>query len=118
MTPDEFFRLQDGGGMSMSIFEKDNFDFLDKQTRQILLASRESFVPHTPYRYEKDMLEAVRLGDLVLARKCMEILDKTGQSGKLSPNPSVRLRSCLFPISPKLPEPLWTEGWKKIWPMP
>ena len=71
----------------MSIFEKDNFDFLDKQTRQILLASRESFVPHTPYRYEKDILEAVRLGDLALARKCMEILDKTGQSGKLSPNP-------------------------------
>lgn len=71
----------------MSIFEKDNFDFLDKKTRQILLASRESFVPHTPYRYEKDMLEAVRQGDLALARKCMEILDKTGQAGKLSPNP-------------------------------
>ena len=53
----------------MSIFEKDNFDFLDKKTRQILLASRESFVPHTPYRYEKDMLEAVRMGNLVLARK-------------------------------------------------
>ena len=71
----------------MSIFEKDNFDFLDKKTRQILLASRESFVPHTPYRYEKDMLEAVRLGDLALARKCVEILDKTGQAGKLSSNP-------------------------------
>ena len=71
----------------MNIFEKDNFDFLDKKTRQILLASRESFVPHTPYRYEKDMLEAVRQGDLALARKCMEILDKTGQAGKLSPNP-------------------------------
>lgn len=71
----------------MNIFEKDNFDFLDKKTRQILLASRESFVPHTPYHYEKDMLEAVRQGDLALARKCMEILDKTGQAGKLSPNP-------------------------------
>ena len=71
----------------MNIFEKDNFDFLDKKTRQILLASRESFVPHTPYRYEKDMLEAVRQGDLALARKCMESLDKTGQAGKLSPNP-------------------------------
>ena len=71
----------------MSIFEKDNFDFLDKKTRQILLASRESFVPHTPYRYEKDMLEAVRLGDLALARKCVEVLDKTGQAGKLSSNP-------------------------------
>ena len=33
------------------------------------------------------MLEAVRQGDLALARKCMEILDKTGQAGKLSPNP-------------------------------
>lgn len=71
----------------MSIFENDDFDFLDKKTRQILLASRESFVPHTPYRYEKDMLEAVRLGDLDLARKAMEILDKTGQAGKLSDNP-------------------------------
>ena len=71
----------------MSIFEKDNFDFLDKKTRQILLASRESFVPHTPYRYEKDMLEAVRMGNLVLARKCVENLNKTGQAGKLSTNP-------------------------------
>lgn len=71
----------------MNIFEKDNFNFLDKKTRQILLASRESFVPHTPYRYEKDMLEAVRMGNLVLARKCVENLDKTGQAGKLSSNP-------------------------------
>ena len=103
----------------MSIFEKDNFDFLDRKTRQILLASRESFVPHTPYRYEKDMLEAVRLGDLALARKCVEILDKTGQAGKLSsiPTLSARPRSFLFPTSPRSPEPLWTEVWKKIWPM-
>ena len=71
----------------MSIFEKDDFDFLDKQTRQILLASREAFVPHTPYRYEKDLLEAIRLGDLALARKCMELLEKTGQAGRLSSNP-------------------------------
>ena len=61
----------------MTIFEKDNFDFLDKKTRQILLASRESFVPHTPYRYEKDMLEAVRIGDMDLAKQCMEALEKT-----------------------------------------
>ena len=102
----------------MSIFEKDNFDFLDKKTRQILLASRESFVPHTPYRYEKDMLEAVRLGDLALARKCVEILDKTGQAENSVPTLSARPRSFLFPTSPRSPEPLWTEVWKKIWPTP
>ena len=71
----------------MTIFEKDNFDFLDKKTRQILLASRESFVPHTPYRYEKDMLEAVRIGDMDLAKQCMEALEKTGQAGRLSSSP-------------------------------
>ena len=71
----------------MSIFEKDSFDFLDKKTRQILLASREAFIPHTPYRYEKDMLEAVRLGNLALAVKCTETLDKAGRTGKLSSNP-------------------------------
>ena len=77
----------------MTIFEKDNFDFLDKKTRQILLASRESFVPHTPYRYEKDMLEAVRIGDMDLAKQCMEALEKTGQAGMLSSSPHISPRS-------------------------
>lgn len=71
----------------MSIFEKDDFDFLDKKTRQILLASRESFVPHTPHRYEKNLFEAVRRGDLPLARRCMEQLNTSGQAGRLSSNP-------------------------------
>ena len=101
----------------MTIFEKDNFDFLDKKTRQILLASRESFVPHTPYRYEKDMLEAVRIGDMDLAKQCMEALEKTGQAGS-APVPFARPRSSLFPISPRSPEQPWTAAWPKIWPMP
>lgn len=53
----------------MGIFNEDSFDFLDKKTRQILLESRESFIPHTPYIYEKNMLEAVRMGDIELAKK-------------------------------------------------
>lgn len=35
----------------MEIFNTDSFDFLDKKTRKILLESRESFIPHTPYLY-------------------------------------------------------------------
>ena len=86
----------------MTIFEKDNFDFLDKKTRQILLASRESFVPHTPYRYEKDMLEAVRIGDMDLAKQCMEALEKTGQAGRLSSSPLRQAQMvCLFRLFPQ-----------------
>ena len=53
----------------MEIFNTDSFDFLDKKTRKILLESRESFIPHTPYLYEKNMLEAVRMGDADLAEE-------------------------------------------------
>ena len=101
----------------MNIFEKDNFDFLDKKTRQILLASRESFVPHTPYRYEKDMLEAVRQGDLALAGNVWKSWIKQGRLGNSVPTLCVSPRSFSFPISPRSPEPPWTEEWKKIWPM-
>ena len=41
----------------MDIFKDEQFEFLDKKTRKILMESRESFVPHTPYAYEKNMLE-------------------------------------------------------------
>ena len=70
----------------MDIFKDEQFEFLDKKTRKILMESRESFVPHTPYSYEKNMLEAVRLGDMDRARCWMEQID-TGKSGKLSENP-------------------------------
>jgi len=50
------------------------------------MESRESFVPHTPYSYEKNMLEAVRLGDMDRAKYWMEQID-IGKSGKLSENP-------------------------------
>ena len=70
----------------MDIFKDEQFEFLDKKTRKILMESRESFVPHTPYAYEKNMLEAVRLGDMDRARCWMEQID-TGKSGKLSENP-------------------------------
>jgi len=70
----------------MDIFKDEQFEFLDKKTRKILMESRESFVPHTPYAYEKNMLEAVRLGDMTRARHWMEQID-TGKSGKLSENP-------------------------------
>lgn len=70
----------------MDIFKDEQFEFLDKKTRKILMESRESFVPHTPYSYEKNMLEAVRLGDMIRAKYWMEQID-TGKSGKLSENP-------------------------------
>jgi len=70
----------------LDIFKDEQFEFLDKKTRKILMESRESFVPHTPYAYEKNMLEAVRLGDMTRARHWMEQID-TGKSGKLSENP-------------------------------
>lgn len=71
----------------MGIFNEDSFDFLDKKTRQILLESRESFIPHTPYIYEKNMLEAVRMGDIELAKKNLRLMSNTGKAGTLSENP-------------------------------
>lgn len=70
----------------MSIFRDEQFEFLDKKTRKILMESRESFVPHTPYSYEKNMLDAVRRGDMEKARYWTEQIDM-GKSGKLSENP-------------------------------
>lgn len=71
----------------MATFSKDNFDYLDKKTKQILIATRESFVPHIPYEYEKNWLEAVRMGDLELAKKAMKLMDQGGKEGTLSENP-------------------------------
>lgn len=70
----------------MNIFRNEEFEFLDKKTRKILMESRESFVPHTPYAYEKSMLNAVRRGDMNQAKYWMEQID-AGKSGKLSENP-------------------------------
>ena len=61
----------------MEIFNTDSFDFLDKKTRKILLESRKSFIPHTPYLYEKNMLEAVRMG----YRKSGNFVPKPSASG-------------------------------------
>lgn len=71
----------------MTVFNTDSFDFLDKRTKKILAETRESFIPHTPYQYEKNMLMAVRNGDLELARKCTRLLDTTGKGGTLSSDP-------------------------------
>ena len=70
----------------MNIFKDEQFEFLDKKTRRILMESRESFVPHTPYSYEKNMLDAVRRGDMDKAKYWMEQID-IGKSGKLSEIP-------------------------------
>jgi len=71
----------------MSIFKEDNFEYLDKRTRKILLESRESFIPHTPYEYEKNLLEAIRKGNRQEAEKWSYLVDTTGKSGMLSKNP-------------------------------
>lgn len=71
----------------MDTFMGNSFDFLDKKTRKILLESRESFIPHTPYKYEKELLEAVRMGDIELAMECSRLLASSGKEGTLSQNP-------------------------------
>lgn len=70
----------------MGIFKDEQFEFLDKRTRKILLESREAFVPHTPYAYEKKMLEAIRRGDMGQAVHWTTQVD-SGKSGTLSDNP-------------------------------
>lgn len=52
----------------MGFFKDEQFEFLDKKTRKILMESRESFIPHTPYSYEKKMLDAIRRGDMRQAK--------------------------------------------------
>ena len=99
----------------MEIFNTDSFDFLDKKTRKILLESRESFIPHTPYLYEKNMLEAVRMGDADLAEERLRLMGTTGKAGTLSQNP---LRQAQIPLLHRLPGQLWTPEYPKIWLMP
>lgn len=70
----------------MSIFKDEQFEFLDKKTRKILMESRESFVPHTPYAFEKKMLDAIRRGDMEQAKYWSAQVD-AGKSGTLSENP-------------------------------
>lgn len=71
----------------MAVFSKDDFDYLDKKTKQILIATRESFVPHIPYQFEKNWLEAVRTGNLESAQKAMRLMDQGGKAGTLSEDP-------------------------------
>lgn len=80
----------------MDIFRDDQFEFLDKKTRKILMESRESFIPHTPYSYEKNMLEAIRSGDMEQAKRWSQIVD-SGKSGTLSENP-FRQTQILFTV--------------------
>ena len=70
----------------MDIFKDEQFEFLDKKTRKILKESREAFIPHTPYAYEKKMLDAIRKGDMEQARYWTQQID-AGKSGTLSENP-------------------------------
>lgn len=71
----------------MKIFKEDDFEYLDKRTRKILLESRESFIAHTPYEYEKNLMQAIRSGNLEEAEKWSHLVDTTGKSGTLSKNP-------------------------------
>jgi AraC-like DNA-binding protein len=73
--------------MKIDVFKNENFEYLDKRTRKILMESRESFVPHTPYDYERNLMEAVRNGDMQQAEKWSYLVDTTGKSGTLSKHP-------------------------------
>ena len=68
----------------MDIFREESFEYLDKKTRKILIESRESFVPHTPYSYEKNLMESIRNGDLKEAQRWNHLVNTTGKSGTLS----------------------------------
>lgn len=70
----------------MSIFKDETFEFLDNRTRKILIESRESFIPHTPYVYEKRMINAIRKGDMEQAVYWTNQVDE-GKNGTLSANP-------------------------------
>lgn len=52
-----------------------------------LFRRREAAEFHTPYSYEKKMLDAVRLGDFEHARESMNEINLTGKPGTLSSNP-------------------------------
>ena len=79
--------LEKKSEMKIDVFKNENFEYLDKRTRKILIESRESFVPHTPYEYERNLMEAVRNGDIQQAEKWCHLVDTTGKSGTLSKNP-------------------------------
>lgn len=79
----------------MNLYSMDSFDYLDKKTKKILMETRESFVPHTPYLYEKKMLEAVRQGNLELTMTCARQMKKAGKAGTLSKDP-LRQQKILF----------------------
>lgn len=71
----------------MRLFSNNAFDYLDQKTKKILMETRESFIPHTPYIYEKNMLAAVRQGDLELTLKCNRLMENAGKAGTLSKDP-------------------------------
>lgn len=79
----------------MNLFDTDSFSYLDKKTKKILMESRESFIPHTPYIYEKNMLAAVCKGDIREAEECLHLMNRTGKAGLLSENP-LRQEQILF----------------------
>ena len=55
--------------------------------QKTLFHRRESAAFHTPYSYEKNLLDAVRSGDVIRAKECMNELSLTGKPGILSLNP-------------------------------
>lgn len=55
--------------------------------QKTLFHRRESSAFHTPYSYEKNLLDAVRAGDLIRAKECMNELSLTGKPGILSADP-------------------------------
>lgn len=79
----------------MNIFKDTDFSFLDRKTRKILNEIRESFIPHTPYQQEKELMEAVRMGDLSLALEYEKKMASSGIPGKLSADP-LRQEQILF----------------------
>lgn len=70
----------------MKVFKDEEFEFLDKRTKRILLESREDYIPHTPYAYEKKMLGAVQNGNIEQAFYWMNRVD-SGKGGRLADNP-------------------------------
>ena len=89
-----------------------------RSVQKTLFHRRESAAFHTPYSYEKNLLDAVRSGDVVRAKECMNELSLTGKPGILSLNRCAMPRIFSSLTLLRSPDAAMEQEWRKIWLMP
>lgn len=82
-----FFRLEVHASDIWKANQLTGDDSIPAAAQDTLFRRRESSDFHTPYSYEKKMLDAVRMGDYERARDSMNEISLTGKPGTLSSNP-------------------------------